>query len=303
MNVLNNGQLRALSVVLLGGLCMNAAASEVGSLNTFSANTPARASEVNSNFSAVRTAVDDNASLITDLRASLNAALARLESLENSPVSGLNGFVSVDGNTVIFEGVNLQVTNGSGQTNSVNGAGNLIVGYNESRGDGTDDKDGSHNLVIGSRHNYPNFGGLVAGDRNTVFGAFASVTGGSSNTAEGNGSSVSGGQMNFASGLSSSVTAGFRNEAFGPRSSVNGGIDNIANGDRATVSGGEANVADGVSSHISGGSLGSAEGAVATVSGGLRNTAAGNFSTVGGGADRTAAGATNWTAGTLLEAN
>ena len=37
---------------------------------------------------------------------------------------------------------------------------------------------GSHNVVVGQRHNFSRFGGLVVGDHNTISGDFASVSGG-----------------------------------------------------------------------------------------------------------------------------
>lgn len=40
-----------------------------------------------------------------------------------------------------------------------NGLGNLIVGYNESRG-GSDIRTGSHNVVMGQGNNFSRFGGL-----------------------------------------------------------------------------------------------------------------------------------------------
>ena len=63
---------------------------------------------------------------------------------------------------------------------AVNGLGNLIVGYNESsmcRGLGRsyriDQRTGSHNLIVGSGHNFPSFGGFCCGFANTVSGAYA----------------------------------------------------------------------------------------------------------------------------------
>src|SRR5581483_4954821 len=48
--------------------------------------------------------------------------------------------------TIRFSGVNVQVVSGSGTTNgTVNGEGNLVLGYDESPGTQT----GSHNLILG----------------------------------------------------------------------------------------------------------------------------------------------------------
>ena len=64
-----------------------------------------------------------------------------------------------------------------------NGLGNLIVGYNELRDECSSDpcmniRTGSHNVVVGQRHNFSRFGGLVVGDFNTISGDFAVVSGG-----------------------------------------------------------------------------------------------------------------------------
>ena len=135
----------------------------------------------------------------------LEARIATLEAL-------LEHF-SRDGNDVTIAGANLHIVNGTGTTTgTVNGLGNLIVGYNEVRGSG-DDRTGSHNLVVGKEHNYSSFGGLVAGYYNTISGRYASVSGGSVNVAGGSSSSVSGGSGNEASGTDSSVSGGYYNQA------------------------------------------------------------------------------------------
>src|SRR5437773_848495 len=98
-----------------------------------------------------------------------------------------------------LRGTNLHVEKGHGDTNGkpdapydlanppvVNGLGNLIVGYNASRvppGYGTDVRTGSHNLILGDANNYSSFGGLVAGQLNTITAPYASVSGGNVNTA------------------------------------------------------------------------------------------------------------------------
>jgi hypothetical protein len=56
-------------------------------------------------------------------------------------------------NKVVITGANLRIVNGLGSTDTTNGVGNLIVGYNELRRDfgrfGEDDRTGSHNVVVG----------------------------------------------------------------------------------------------------------------------------------------------------------
>ena len=96
---------------------------------------------------------------------------------------------------------NLQVVSGEGLTDApVNGLGNIIVGYDENT---SDDKSGSHNLVVGYGHTYSSYGGIVAGQDNSITGAFSSVSGGANNNASGYQSSVSGGANNTASGYQS----------------------------------------------------------------------------------------------------
>jgi len=100
---------------------------------------------------------------------------------------------------VIFRRCNVHVQSGMTVTDGpVNGLGNLIIGYNE-RTPAFDDQNpdglrrGSHNLVIGPGHSYESFGGLIAGESNTITAQHASVVGGSHNTATGRWSSVGGG--------------------------------------------------------------------------------------------------------------
>ena len=144
---------------------------------------------------------------------------------------------------VIFEAANVLVLDGTGSTvGTPTGLGNLIVGYDENS---SDDKTGSHNLVVGPYHTYSSFGGLVAGIDNNVTGTYASVSGGWNNTASGTRSSVSGGSTNTASGSYSSVSGGINNTASGEKSSVSGGWNSTASGNYSSVSAGSSNIASG----------------------------------------------------------
>jgi hypothetical protein len=129
------------------------------------------------------------------------------------------------GNDVTLTGANLHIVNGLGSTDCTdaqdqpipdcpNGLGNLIVGYNELRGEG-DVRTGSHNVAVGERHSFSRFGGLVVGDRNTISGDFAVVSGGDSNTASGGYAVVSGGGANTASGFLAAVSGGQNRTAKG----------------------------------------------------------------------------------------
>ncbi|NQT19224.1 MAG: hypothetical protein HQ592_05930, partial [Planctomycetes bacterium] len=67
-------------------------------------------------------------------KAHVDALEARIASLE-----ALLAGVSRAGSDITFSAVNVQIVNGTGSTDgAVNGVGNLIVGYNEERGDATD---------------------------------------------------------------------------------------------------------------------------------------------------------------------
>jgi trimeric autotransporter adhesin len=303
-------------------------AGEVVGLNSFTAGTPARAANVNDNFTAVKTAVDDNHARIALLEtantalAAANAALqtdnttlnARLAALEAKLASV--SLQTVNGQpTVRFEGVNVQIVNGLTATDSVNGTGNLLVGYDEMRTTGAgvcslgtnassvpitdatacataggifalNHKSGSHNLVVGSQHNYSRTAGAVFGFNNTVNGRFASVSGGSYNTA---------------SGLQASVSGGFNNNASGSQASVSGGQNNTASGISASVSGGASNTANGLAASVSGGGGNFASGSAASVSGGFNNNASGSQASVSGGSSRSAPNTNDWSAGALFQ--
>jgi hypothetical protein len=123
-----------------------------------------------------------------DQTAAIAALSARVGALET-----LLADVSRSGHDIIIEGANLHIRSGSGATaGAVNGLGNLAIGYNELRGAG-DIRSGSHNLLVGSQHNYSSYGGFIAGFRNAVSGDFASVTGGTDNIAVGSRATVGGG--------------------------------------------------------------------------------------------------------------
>jgi hypothetical protein len=95
------------------------------------------------------------------------------------------------GTDVFITGANLNIRNGAGATDTTNGLGNLIVGYNEVVPGFT--RTGSHNIVGGVQNDWTSFGGLVVGRGNRITGRFATVTGGQASQAGGESSSISGG--------------------------------------------------------------------------------------------------------------
>ena len=152
------------------------------------------------------------------LEAELASALATIATLEVEvaaiePIECLSD--SLDGSEVFFEGCNVNIRDGSGDTfGPTNGLGNFIVGYNEDGGVPAI-RTGSHNLIVGPEHTYSSFGGLVSGSENFISGRLSTVSGGQNNTASGFASSVSGGVFNEASGDASSISGGISRSVSG----------------------------------------------------------------------------------------
>jgi hypothetical protein len=222
----------------------------------------------------------------------LNSQVGSLQNLVNSQNNVLK-YLSIQagdvnglkGPHILFTGVNVHIRSGSGRTddnNSLRGLGNLILGYNETWTGTPISRTGSHNLVVGSLHSYPSYGGFVAGYQNTISQRYTSVSGGEQNTASGERSSVSGGIQNTASAVNSSVSGGRNNTASGWASSVSGGQSNKASESCTTVSGGVWN---------------KASGGYSIVSGGYYNTASGEYSSVSGGEQKTAGTSKSWVGG------
>lgn len=277
-------------------------ASEVTIPNSFQSGATAVASEVNDNFTAVETAVDDNDSRIAELEALVATLQTRIAELEDSEVMALGPYVSVDeisdsrGPLVQLSGVNLQIVNGEGSTESINGLGNVIIGYDEvteltsyyycsdpaytnetacaTAGEVWSNslKIGSHYLVLGSQNNYSRYGGFVSGYRNYARGIYSNVSGGNVNDATGDYSSVSGGTGGDATGTASSISGGNGNYATGECSSVSGGSTNYATGSRSTISSGNSNVASGRWSSVNGGASNSSSGDYSSILGGNRQS-------------------------------
>lgn len=103
---------------------------------------------------------------------SLNQRVSDLEE-EIAALRELLGTLSIEdaGRTLRLTGVNLQIVDGTGDTDGPpNGLGNLIVGYNE-RFVLDQETTGSHNLVVGRGHTYTSTGGIVAGQTNAIRGS------------------------------------------------------------------------------------------------------------------------------------
>ncbi len=229
-----------------------------------------------------------------DAIVALTARVAALEALLADVSRGTDPNTSQD--TLTFAGMNVRIVNGTGVTESINGTGNLIIGYNETRDQTSastpcpsnaeteffcNRRTGSHNLVIGILNNYSAHGGMVVGGKSETSAPFASVSGGLSNLASGKNSSVSGGFGNKATWDFSSVSGGQFNTASAQSSSVSGGQSNTAYNNVSSVSGGATNTASGSSSSVSGGQGNTASGSGSSISGGVAKTASVNNCTVG----------------------
>jgi len=167
--------------------------------------------------------------MVAALQDEVDALKEELAAVKSNNALALGPFVQVDpkpavgvaGPHIIFSGVNLHLVSGSGRTDdggNPRGLGNFIIGYNEDPALGHSgsldpgERGGSHNVVIGDHHRFTRaaYGGLVAGENNTLCNSAASVSGGQSNAASGFQASVSGGQRNTASGDQASVNGGRR---------------------------------------------------------------------------------------------
>lgn len=193
---------------------------------------------------------------------SLDDRVGHLEALL-APLSMVHG-----GQTLRFSGVNVQIVSGGGSTyGTPNGFGNLIVGYDESRGecdlqssptcdypvergcgsedesDCHDDRFGSHNIVVGAGNDYEGVGALVTGKFNAADGQDSVVLGGARNAAIGRGAVIIGGEKSTAVGSFSLVAGGRKNYALGNFSVVEGGQLNRSLGRASVVLGGSGNTA------------------------------------------------------------
>jgi hypothetical protein len=170
--------------------------------------------------------------------------------------------------TIQFSGVNLQVVNGSGSETTLNGAGNLVLGYDSSPGT----QSGSHDLVLGTvGQSYTSYGGIVGGRENTLSGPYASILGGAYSTASGSTSVIAGGFDNRAAANEATVSGGCSNLAGPGTPSISSGCSATSTGAYASVTGGTGNQAAAENSTILGGK-GIAENGVYGVSAGLAET-------------------------------
>lgn len=207
-------------------------------------------------LSATTTARQSGQVQLSTLQRELESLKADLRGLRANSILDLNGYLTFDISngypTALFRGVNVQIVNGMGETQTVNGTGNLIVGYNRPSATSficslgiTDSasgclanggvwaqshKSGSHNIIGGDFNSYSSWGGLVLGMENATSAPYTAVLAGARNRAGGAFASIAGGSFNTASGISSSVSAGTENHATGEFAAVGGGVQRTAPG-------------------------------------------------------------------------
>lgn len=268
-------------------------------------------------ITALQTNIGTLQNTVAGFNNTVNGLQGSIGQLAQNSVLALDGYLSLNGNTAMFDGVNVQIVNGLGLTESVNGTGNLIVGYDEAQDANNNDgpeicdngdyinqtdclanngtwdsgqKVGSHNIVVGRAHSYTQYAGVVFGEKNAINNEYSTVTAGLRNVAAGKYTSVSGGISNLAAGHLSAINGGADNKTFSERSSINGGEDNETHGFLSSISGGEDNRATGHWSSVSGGKSNRAIGSWSSVSGGNLNFAEGFYSSISGGKSNEAHG-------------
>ncbi len=286
-------------------------------------------------FQSLKTELDQSKATIYKLEQQINK-------MGDNSVLALDGYLKLgfkEGHPIaIFNAINVQVDNGTGRTDrTVNGLGNLIIGYNETSSGSlyfcsnpnytlqsrctlngyqwdNNVRRGSHNLIVGSNNSYDDYGSIIAGVGNTSNANYSNILGGIANYTAAVYSSISGGRFNETYAYFSSITGGYDNVTSGKYSSISGGRENTASGLYSSISAGIKNIAEGQSSSVSGGQRNQAKGEYSSVTsgsgnqatttgssvtGGQSNTARGYMSNVSGGAIRVEDGYNAWRAGGL----
>jgi hypothetical protein len=174
----------------------------------------------------------------------------RLRALERNPVLDLHDVFELDRGKVcktLKVVGNLQVVNGMGTTNTTNGCGNLIIGYNEpppGSSGWSNVRTGSHNHILGRYHSHASYAGLLSGEMNrtTANAPSSCVVGGSEGSVNGDRSVIVGGHEGKANSNRCVVMGGFDNGSNGANLSVViGGTNNRADADSSCIFGGGSN--------------------------------------------------------------
>lgn len=224
--------------------------------------------------------------------------------------------------TLRISDLNVQIVNGLNSTETINGLGNLIIGYNELQ-ISNNNRTGSHNLIAGSNNDYTNYASIVAGLNNVALSNYSAILSGTENTVNANGSCVVGGSENI---VSPKPNNGF------PASIIVGGQWNNTTSDHCVIIGGGFNIIDGLSPGINSGRwsvIVGGGGVTATngnlmqgamsvivgggkqlitdvvsssiIVGGRENVITGTGCVISGGFQRNLSGLNDWAAGSLYE--
>ena len=285
--------------------------------NTFTANTPAVAAQVNANFTAVKTSVDDNDTRIDDLMAavtqlqtdlttannqitsltnSLDTANSDIDSLSASLFSVVSDidsrFILIEDNTVLeLDGyLMLSTINGfeTAEFTDVN------VQINDGSGNTGGVVNGLGNLTIGYNETSPSAQDFCSNPNElTEPGCTSNGDDWLVNVRSGSHNLILGTQNSYTS--YSGIVAGQDNVSNSLFSTVLGGRNNRVDTEWSVIVGGRTNVArpnltTGTYSTILGGYQNVVFGTYSTISGGQSNTASSFYSSVSGGQSNTASG-------------
>jgi hypothetical protein len=217
---------------------------------------------VDQSIGAESGALGELAARVNGLESSLSVSSASLTAM-----AALSEKVIVNSmGDVIFHDTNVFIQNGTATSDEVNGKGNLVLGYNASTG--SEDRAGSHNLIVGDLHGYAGHSSIVAGQAHQLSANYSAIIGGIGNRVTNDYGAAIGGQYNVVDGMYASAVGGGFHLASGANSAILGGYSNTTSGMFSNATGGRANTVGGAYSTATGGSLNTVDGASSTVSGG-----------------------------------
>jgi hypothetical protein len=162
-----------------------------------------------------------HAQTIKELQSEIVQLQKQVATLQANKALALAPFVSVDarsqngvaGPNITFSGANIHIVDGMGQTQLINGLGNLIIGYDELTPTMTVmSRAGSHNVILGRYSAW-------------ISTAFSNLIAGEWNLATDEGGFVAGYQ-NVSEALETSVLGGTNNLTYTDHSVIIGGINN-----------------------------------------------------------------------------
>jgi hypothetical protein len=230
-----------------------------------------------SNINVLQVDVGDASTGLNALNTTVEAQGLHLDDFEVRVSRGdeLMAFVQIDSRgDVVFSDTNLVVTNGSGSTQSTNGKGNLIMGYNAYT---DEERTGSHNIIVGDNNTFTSTASLIVGDDHSLAGHGSAIIGGELNLLSGDASVIIGGYTTDIAANLATALGGAHNTVTGTYATAIGGYSNTASGDFSTAGPGRENTASGEYSSVLGGALNSAIGLSSSVSGGYAITVTEEF--------------------------